>query len=114
MFTFGDPESSAKMLMDSCLASGGPGIADAPIDEMSEEELRKVLAYAFMAVRRGISEGLDDQAMEVLVDWYDAAFVAVAEASEEFVELFRRGAVQVPYGPDDRDKYWILAGLSES
>ena len=114
MFDFGNPEDSAKMLMDSCLASDGPGIADVHIDEMDEQELRKLLAYTFMAVRRGISEELDEKTMKVLVEWYDTAFLAVSRASEDFVELFRRGAVQVPYGPDDRDKYWKLAGLSES
>lgn len=114
MFAFGNPEDLARLMMDACSASDGPGVPDMPIDEMTEDELRILLAYTFMAVRSANMEGADDDTMAVLVEWYDQAFLATAEASEAFVDLFRRGGVQVPFGPRDRDKYFDLLGLSES
>ena len=109
MFVFGDPVEAARMHLDMYLATPGPDVPDIHVDEMEERDLRKLMAYLFMALRNGIDEGLDEAVLEFVREWYDETFAALVEASERFRERVLDGSVQFPGGPSWRPKYLALA-----
>ena len=105
MFLFGDPADAAKMQLDMYLNGTGPGVPDVHFDEMKEQDLRNVMAYIYAALDRGIQQGLDEAMLDVLREWYDEVFYALAEASEEFRQAVLGGLVFFPDGPSVRKKY---------
>jgi len=103
------------MHLDLYLTAGGPVVPDIHIDEMSEQELRNVMAYLYGAYAGAIRQGLDDSMVEVLMEWYDEAFTALLGVSERFRENVSNGFVMFPGGPKVRHKYLALAkAASES
>lgn len=91
------------------LASGGPKVPDIPVDEMEEQDLRNLIAYLYQALVHGLENNLDEAMLNVVREWYDEVFVALAEASERFRERVFDGSVRFPGGPTDRPKYLALA-----
>jgi len=88
MFDFGNPEDTANMVRQSCFTYG-PGLAEIPLDEMTEEQLRNALTYAYMACRDAMLSDLSDEVVSILKEDYDEAFKALAGASEDFKETVR-------------------------
>ena len=88
---------------------------DAHYDEMSEQDLRNVMAYVFATLSSALREGEEEALVEVLQEWYDEVFEALAEVSERFRENVRNGSVFPPGGPRVREKYLeIIKRASES
>ena len=112
MFAFGNPEDTAALFLQTRLAMTGPEVPDCHVDEMSEEDIRIAMAYLYGAVADGLREGLDPQAIEILTQWYDQAFLALAAVSEDFLERISAGAIIPPQGVSHRPRYLVLAGLA--
>ena len=87
----------------------GPEVPDVHYDELEEPDLRYLLTYMYISLHRAHSEGQDEAVIEVLTEWFDEAFTALAEASEEFREGMLTGATFVPGGPKARPKYFEIA-----
>ena len=109
MFVFGDPVETAKMHLGLYLNEEGPKVPDAHYDELEEQDLRNLLTYLYIALHRAHSEGLGEAVVEVLTEWYDEAFTALVEASEEFREATIQGATFPPGGAKFRPKYLEIA-----
>lgn len=109
MFNFGDPVDTARMQLDMYINGSGPGVPDLHIDEMSEQELRNLMAYLHAALRLSYNQGQEAAVIDVLTEWYDEVFVTVARASERFRERVKDGNVQPPGRRSDRAKYYRLA-----
>ena len=112
MFNFGNPEDTAALFVQNRIGMIGPDVPECPLDEMSEQDIRNVMAYLYGAVGEGLREGLAEEVMAFLTEWYDAAFQALVEVSEDFVERIRSGAIIPPQGITHRHKYLVLAGLA--
>ena len=112
MFNFGNPEDTAALYVQTRMAMVGPDVPECHLDEMEEQDIRNVMAYLYGALGEGIREGLDAQVIQVITEWYDAAFTALAEVSEDFVERIAAGAIIPPQGVTHRHKYLVLAGLA--
>lgn len=85
MFDFGNPEDTANMVREACLTYG-PGLAEIPLDEMTEDQLRNAITYAYMAYTDAALSDASDAVLSILKEDYDEAFKALAGASEEFRE----------------------------
>ena len=85
MFDFGNPEDTANMVRETCLAYG-PGLAEIPLDEMTEDQLRSATTYAYMAYSDAALNDASDEVLSILKEDYDEAFKALAGASEDFRE----------------------------
>ena len=109
MFVFGDPADNAKILLDAVMSEPGPTVPDLHYDEMSVEDLRNLNAYLHGALTHAISHDLGDDIVEVLTEWYDELFRALAAVSERFRERIFAGAVFPPGGPGVRPKYVAFA-----
>ena len=105
MFLFGDPAEAARLHVDTYLALPGPDVPDIHIDEMEERDLRNVMAYLYGALEIGLQEDLDETMLDIVREWYDEAFTALAEVSERFREKVLDGSVFPPGGPTQRPKY---------
>lgn len=113
MFFFGDPKDTAKLFWENALKTRGPSLPDCPIDEMEEQDLRNAFTYLYMAARNAIREGVSPEVLEVLMEEYDKAFKALAEASDGFKEVVRsnRHVYIGGYAPENIKKYKGLAGV---
>lgn len=115
MFFFGNPEDTAQLYWRGATEATGPALADAPLDEMSEQELRIALTYARMAYKAGAKDGASDDVMEVLLREHDAVFVALAEISEKFRSYVKAGACLplTGFSAESIAKYKNLAGVGD-
>ena len=114
MFIFGDPSDTARLYLDNSIAQTGPTFPDKGIPYMTEYELRVAMTYFYGAVEKALLDDAQQEVLAILTAWYDAAFQALAERSEAFVEKVASGAVFPPGGPSTRSKYLALAGLKDS
>lgn len=115
MFSFGDPEETARMFLDMYRQGNGPKIPEVHYEELSERSLRELMAYLYLALRRGVEQGLEEEVVAYLRQWYDEVFMALAGASKRFREMVRKGYVFPPEGPKARPKYLkMIEEASES
>lgn len=114
MFDFGDPTSTAELYLDNVTAQTGPEFPDKGIPDMTEQELRFAMTYFYGALENALIDGANSEVVSILTAWYDAAFQALAERSERFVDKVRSGAVFPPGGIRSRKKYLALAGIRGS
>lgn len=105
MFVFGDPADIAKMYLDTMMEGPGPKLPDLHFEEMEEQDLRYALAWLHAAATRGFQEGLEQAVLDVLVEWFDEVFVALAELSEDFRAKWAAGTITPPGGQSTRAKY---------
>jgi len=96
------------MHVDWILGFPGPDVPDVPLDEMSEQDLRNLMAYLHGALSQALMYGYDEEVVGLVRGWHDEVFVALAEASEQFRQRVREGAVFTPDGPPSRPKYLAL------
>jgi hypothetical protein len=85
-FDFGKPEEVAALHWDNALAFG-PGLAEVPLDEMDEAQLRNALTYAYMALQEAYQSGYEGEVIQILKTDYDEVFRVLAGVSEEFREV---------------------------
>jgi hypothetical protein len=115
MFHFGDPVQTARTYLDSAVTSMGPGIMDAHIEELSEQELKNLLTYSRVAFFDAEKDQAPIEVIEVLIDWHDMVFHHTAMASESFRNNVKSGtALAYPVGGRNEgniDKYKKLAGV---
>ena len=113
MFDFGSPEDTAKLFWGMALAVSGPKLPDVPVDEMEEEDLRKAIAYCYLAHQKAEQEGASDAVLEVLTEEHDKVFKALAEASQRFRDRVQRDKIHWLGGWDTENiaKYKKLAGF---
>jgi len=109
LFHFGDPEDAARLQVNEYLNKVGPAVPDVHFEEMEEQDLRNAMAYIYGALRGAIRDGLDEAAIDVIREWYDEVFVALAESSERFRSNVLNGFVLPPGGQPERKKYRELA-----
>lgn len=103
------------MYVDSYLTAGGPRVPDVHYEDMEEQDLRNAMAYLYAALQAGLQEGLDEAMLDIIREWYDEVFVALARGSERFREAFLKGYIFPPGGPPTRAKYLALVNeASES
>lgn len=115
MFVFGDPADAAKLHVDMYIDSPGPDVPDIHFEDMEEQDLRNVMAYLYVALDNGTHQGLDEAMLDVVREWFDEVFTALAEASEAFREKFMEGVITPPGGIQYRPKYLaIIKQASES
>ena len=98
------------------MASPGPKVPDVHLEDMTEQDLRNLMAWMHAALSQALRDDQDEPIVEVLTEWYIEVFTAVAEASGRFRERFRIGAVTLPAGRfADRTRYLrIVEAASES
>jgi len=114
MFHFGSPEDTAEILRAEALASGGPGLRECQLDELSEKELRVALAYTYMALQDAYRDDQPTEVVSILKSDYDGVFEALAEASEDFRDAVRTNRHQFA-GPRTKEivyYYKKLAGVA--
>lgn len=76
MFDFGNPEASARTLVESA-ADNSPGLVDKPIDEMTIEELKRSLVICRMASQMALEEGSGQSTFDIVLDWHDELLKAL-------------------------------------
>ena len=96
MFDFGAPEDTANLIRNRCLSVKGPKLRQCPIDEYDVEELKVANAYTWMALQEAFMEDYSDEVVAILKEDYDAVFLALADASDDFRERVRKNLVQYP------------------
>lgn len=91
----------------------GPVLPQAPLDEMTEQELRNVLTYQRIAIRTAWDDGAADEVVDVMVHEYDLTFEHLASVSDEFRDAVEKGRHRVLGGftRENIDKYRKLANL---
>ena len=109
MFNIGDPEQIYATFVDYCSGDpDGPGIPDMPVDEMSAEDLRSAVAYSLMAWAMARREEAGEEVMEIAKGYFDAAWMALIEADDDFRQRFiENKRIQVP--SRDRKPYELFA-----
>ena len=103
MFDFGAPEDTANLIRNRCLSIKGPELRQCPIDEYDVEELKVANAYTWMALQNAFVHGHSNEVVAILKEDYDAVFLALAEACEEFRENIRNNKVHYP-GPRSKEQ----------
>ena len=91
------------------LNAGGPEVPDVHVDELSEQEIKNLLAYYFSAYSHALQEQMDDAVVEVLMNWFDECYIALLEVSESYRERVLSGLCLFPGPPSNRAKYLGLA-----
>jgi len=110
MFVFGDPADTARLyLEDLAKNTQGPYLSQAHPDEMSRSELENAMVWTWMAIKNGREDGLEPAVLDVLVEWYDEIFVAVAAVDDRIIGLVEKSLYSPPTGGRDRAKYLKLA-----
>ena len=110
MFVFGDPADNAELyLTDIVKNTQGPPFSRLHPDEMTHQELRNALAWLWGAVSQAHQGGMEEGVVDVLVEWYDEVFIALASLDTELLELLRKTLHTPPRGSQDRAKYVALA-----
>ena len=111
MFLIGEPASVAQVYFENTLAwPGAPKLSTKPVEELELRDLQNLIAFTYGAYQEALQEGAQPEVMEILLEKYDEAFKALAEASQEFVELVWQGRVSFAPGIKYRKKYLELAG----
>ena len=111
MFDFSSPESSLQMLNDATRSSGdGPGVPELPVDEQTEEELRRSLAYTFMVATTAMREYNED-VQKLAVAAFNEVWVVLIDSNPGFRERFLAGKTQVP-GPSKKPYMDYLQGAT--
>jgi hypothetical protein len=113
MFFFGDPEETARMYWEEAGRITGPALPQAPLDELTEQELRNVLTYQRIAIKTAWGDGAADEVVDLMIEEYDRTFAQLASVSESFREAVRSGWHKVIGGftRENLDKYKRLAGV---
>ena len=113
MFDFGAPEDTAQLFWASALKVRGPKLPEAPVDEMSEEELRNAIAYCYLAHQKAQEEGASEEVMQVLIDQHDEVFEALVVASDRFRDNVLKDRINWMGGwdPGHIAQYNRLAGV---
>jgi hypothetical protein len=110
MFAFGDPASTAQLYVDDLAKNtSGPQLVRAPLDEMPVKDLKNALVWLWMSISRGQQDELEEPVMNVLVEWYDEVFVALASLDDGLLELLKKKLHVPPLGVVDHNKYLELA-----
>lgn len=115
MFFFGSPEDTAALYWRNSTEITGPILADCPLDEMTEDELRIALTYARISYKMAQQDGAGDDVMSVLLEEHDRAFQALAEVSERF-RLRVKNNHCLPltgHSVESVRKYKVLAGVAD-
>ena len=111
MFNFGTPEDNARIWLEQAIGSAGPGVELKPIEEMEQQELRDYFTYLRIAYFRASRNGGTDEAIEVIVQWYDEAFLRLLEVDEGFQALV---CSRIHQPIRDRNEYWRRAGCGSA
>lgn len=118
MFSFGSPEDQATVYWEEALGKLGPLMPQAPLDELSMQDLRHALAYARMAYEAAIEDEAPIDTLDVLLERHDAVFEALAAVDDKFRDrvlgkTFGKQPVWLGgYDPENIAKYKALAGGS--
>jgi hypothetical protein len=117
MFFFGEPEDQAKLYWSGATAKTGPQLADRPLDEMSNDELKIALTYARMACEAAQRDGAPDPTLAILLEQHDAVFEALAQSDEVFRDrVLGKGPGRViwlgGYSPENIAKYQGFASAN--
>lgn len=83
MFVFGSPEDTARTFVEN-FSKVGLGFPDCPMDEQTEHDLKRSITVSTMATSMALKAGASPEVIEVLIEWYDEAFRALAESSQAF------------------------------
>ena len=97
------------MHVDMYLNAPGPKVPDVHLDEMGEQDLRNLMAYLHASLNAALQQGIDESVTDVIREWYDEVFTALAGVSERFRENVLNGFVFPPGGPGVRSKYVAIA-----
>ena len=97
------------MHVDMYLNAPGPEVPDVHYDEMGEQDLRNLMAYLHASLNTALQHGVDESVTDVIREWYDEVFTALAGISEHFRESVFNGFVFPPGGPGVRSKYVAIA-----
>ena len=110
MFDFGKPEDIAALHWDMALGFG-PGLAEIPLDEMDENQLRNALTYTYIALQKAYRSGYEGEVIQILKTDYDEVFKALAGTSQEFCEAVEGNRHQFagPRTKENVDYYKKLA-----
>jgi len=98
MFNFGNPEDLARMHLDA--VTGGPGLPDMPLDEMTEDDLRELIIYLRAAVDAAHVEA-PEETVKVLEEWYFRAFREFCRVNREYCRRVLNGQWRPPFGKID-------------
>ena len=97
------------MHVDMYLNAPGPEVPDVHFDEMEEQDLRNVMAYLHASLSAALQHGMDESVTDVIREWYDEVFTALAGVSRHFRESVLGGFVFPPGGSLVRSKYVAIA-----
>lgn len=110
MFTFGDPQATALTVVEATEAQLKAAVS-LPLDEQSEQDLRKTLTICHKACKEAYRAGCDQSTIDTLRDWHDEVFTVLVGASESFVARVLKGKYRAPFvgGRDVLEKYKKIA-----
>ncbi len=91
------------------LNAGGPQVPDVHYEDMEEQDMRNAMTYIYGACAAAFRDGLDEEMLAVLLDWYDEVFTALVTSSDLFRERVLDGSVIPPTGLPNRPKYMQIA-----
>jgi hypothetical protein len=116
MFFFGSPEQTARLYWEQAVAQQGPPFNEAPLEEMTEEDIRVAMAYVRMAWERAFHDEAPEDVIDFLVSQYDGLFERLATISEDFRAILGTSKHRWlgGYDPQNIRKYMILAGLASA
>lgn len=115
MFYFGSPEDTASLYWRNSTEYTGPALAQCPIDEMTEQELRMALTYCRIAYKDALKDGATEEVMAILLEQHDEVFKTLAEASERFrLRVKNRYCIPLTgHSAESIQKYRRLAGVED-
>lgn len=95
MFVFGSAEDIAQSLCESIKART-PGLVNKPLDEMTLEEMKRMLTIFRMAAHEARQVGSSEDSMETLLEWHDDVLRALVAVDERLRRRVLSGKYQYP------------------
>ena len=115
MFFFGDPRSTADLFYDDMVRQevGAPEMLRMPPDELTEQEMRNLLAWVFWAHQKAEQEDLGAEVLEVIEMDYIQVMCNLALVSEEYAGWVTGNAGRY-INQDDPEKKQLYKRLVET
>ena len=109
MFLFGETGDTARLYLESIIGSDPRSFPDAPVDELSLQELENALVWLNIAVSQSVKTLDDASVRETLIEWYDEVFEAHTSASDKLLKAIKDNRHLPPTGRRDLPKYVAIA-----
>lgn len=103
MFNFGGPEQTARLLWESAIRGGGPGLPEIPMDEMTHDQLESAVVYARIALNNCILEKLGPDVLEICCQRFGEVMGFLSVHDQDFARSVLDHKIDFPTRPK---AYW--------